>query len=78
MFHEHRSEDIGAATFDKDDDLAVDFVTAASNLRALCFGIPTQTAFHAKGMAGGLIMVVSSPFSMFSIALHSAYGDDDP
>jgi ubiquitin-like 1-activating enzyme E1 B len=27
---------------DKDDDLTVDFVTAAANLRAACYGIPQQ------------------------------------
>jgi hypothetical protein len=32
----------------QDDDLAVDFVTAASNLRAACYGIPQQSAFAAK------------------------------
>ncbi len=33
---------VGSASFDKDDDLAVDFVTAASNLRSHCYGIPEQ------------------------------------
>ena len=33
---------IGSLVFDKDDDLAVEFVTAASNLRSLCYGIPEQ------------------------------------
>lgn len=36
----------------QDDDLAVDFVTAASNLRALSYGIPTQALFAAKGVNG--------------------------
>jgi Ubiquitin-activating enzyme active site len=48
IFLEHRSEDLGAAVFDKDDDLAVEFVTAAANLRACCFGIPQQNLFEAK------------------------------
>jgi ubiquitin-like 1-activating enzyme E1 B len=39
---------LGAAIFDKDDALAVDFVTAASNLRSAAYGIPMQTAFDAK------------------------------
>ena len=43
-----RPDDIGAASFDKDDALAVDFVAAASNLRALSYGIPTQSLFHIK------------------------------
>jgi ubiquitin-like 1-activating enzyme E1 B len=33
---------LGEPLFDKDDDLAVDFVTAAANLRAACYGIPQQ------------------------------------
>jgi Ubiquitin-activating enzyme active site len=38
----------GAAVFDKDDDLAVEFVTAAANLRAASYGIQQQTLFDAK------------------------------
>jgi ubiquitin-like 1-activating enzyme E1 B len=37
-----RHSELGEAVFDKDDDLAVDFVTAAANLRAACYGIPQQ------------------------------------
>ena len=48
LFLETRPEDVGAAAFDKDDDLAVEFVTAASNLRSLCYNIPTQSLFAAK------------------------------
>ena len=36
--------------FDKDDDLALDFVTAAANLRATNFHIPTKSRFDVKGM----------------------------
>ena len=39
---------MGAAVFDKEDDLAVEFVTAASNLRAAAYGIPQQTLFATK------------------------------
>ena len=48
LFLETRPSDVGAAVFDKDDALAVEFVTAASNLRALCYDIPTQSLFAAK------------------------------
>ena len=34
--------------FDKDDALAVEFVTASSNLRAVCYGITPQSLFDAK------------------------------
>lgn len=48
LFLERRSQDVGVAVFDKDDDLAVEFVTAASNLRSIAYGIPTQSLFAAK------------------------------
>jgi hypothetical protein len=40
----------GHAVFDKDEDLAVDFVTAASNLRAACYGIPQQKRWVAAAV----------------------------
>ena len=48
LFLEQRSQDVGAAVFDKDDDLAVEFVTAAANLRSIAYNIPTQSLFAAK------------------------------
>ncbi len=36
------------AQFDKDDTLAVEFVAAAANLRALCYGITPLSLFDAK------------------------------
>lgn len=48
LFLTQRSAELGAAVFDKDDALAVEFVTAAANLRAAVYGIPTQTLFAAK------------------------------
>lgn len=38
---------IGTLSFDKDDDLAVEFVTAASNLRAINYAIDTQVCAPA-------------------------------
>ncbi len=46
--------------FDKDDQLAVEFVTAAANLRAHSFGIPMQSLFEAKGMAGNIIHAIAT------------------
>ena len=43
-----RAKDLGAATFDKDDPLAVDFVAAAANLRSLNFSIPCESLFAIK------------------------------
>lgn len=48
LYLETRQQDVGSAVFDKDDDLAVEFVTAASNLRALSYRISTQSLFDAK------------------------------
>ena len=48
LFLETQKADVGSAVFDKDNDLAVEFVTAASNLRALSYNIPTQSLFDAK------------------------------
>lgn len=55
-----REAELGSAVFDKDDELAVDFVTAASNLRAACYNIPQQSLFDAKGMAGNIIHAIAT------------------
>lgn len=47
--------------FDKDDQLAVEFVTAASNLRAACYGIPVQSLFVTKASRPGVGVVCSGP-----------------
>ncbi|KAK9806335.1 hypothetical protein WJX72_010622 [[Myrmecia] bisecta] len=65
-FLEQRPEDVGAAEFDKDDALAVDFVTAAANLRSLAYGIPTQTLFDCKGMAGNIIHAIATTNAIIS------------
>lgn len=52
--------------FDKDDELAVEFVTAASNLRSLCFNIPPQSLFDAKGMAGNIIHAIATTNAIIS------------
>lgn len=47
--------------FDKDDDLAMRFVTAASNLRSSVFGIePLQSLYSAKGIAGNIIPAIAT------------------
>lgn len=43
----------GAVDFDKDDEDAMDFVAAATNLRAHIFGIPLNSRFKIKGSCGG-------------------------
>ena len=46
--------------FDKDDELAMDFVIAASNIRAQNFGIAMESAFKIKEMAGKIVPAISS------------------
>ncbi|GMH42425.1 hypothetical protein BSKO_10344 [Bryopsis sp. KO-2023] len=65
-FLSQRSGEIGFAEFDKDDDLAVEFVTSASNLRSICYGIPCQTLFDAKGMAGNIIHAIATTNAIVS------------
>lgn len=47
-------------TFDKDDQLAVEFVTAAANIRAESFGIPMYSLFESKGIAGNIVHAVAT------------------
>jgi ubiquitin-like 1-activating enzyme E1 B len=46
--------------FDKDDQEALEFVIAASNLRAANFSIPFETAFLIKEMVGKIVPAISS------------------
>ena len=61
-----RQELIGKLSFDKDDVLAVDFVTAAANLRAHNYGLPFETAFEIKDMAGNIVPAISSTNALVS------------
>ena len=49
-----RNSEEGELAWDKDDALALDFVTSASNLRAHIFGIPIQSRFDVKEKAGNM------------------------
>lgn len=53
-------QEIGNLSFDKDDQLAVEFVTAAANIRAASFGIPLHSLFEAKGIAGNIVHAVAT------------------
>lgn len=47
--------------FEKDDDEIMDFITAATNLRAHIFGIkPLQSRFQIKEMAGNIIPAIAT------------------
>ncbi|XP_074646396.1 SUMO-activating enzyme subunit 2-like [Tubulanus polymorphus] len=50
----------GMLVWDKDDEPAMDFVTAAANIRAHIFGIPTKTRFDIKSMAGNIIPAIAT------------------
>lgn len=58
-----------ALSFDKDDDDALDFVTAASNLRSRVYNIGTKTRFDVKQMAGNIIPAIASTNAIISGAL---------
>ncbi|KAJ4962184.1 hypothetical protein NE237_022123 [Protea cynaroides] len=60
LFLGKRGKEIGNLIFDKDDQLAVEFVTAAANIRAASFGIPMHSLFEAKGIAGNIIHAVAT------------------
>jgi ubiquitin-like 1-activating enzyme E1 B len=44
----------------------VEFVAGASNLRSLCYGIPLQSLFDAKGMAGNIIHAIATTNAVVS------------
>jgi ubiquitin-like 1-activating enzyme E1 B len=50
----------GKMAFDKDDAVAMRFVTAAANLRCRVFGIPAQSFYDAKGIAGNIIPAIAT------------------
>ncbi|XP_068649962.1 SUMO-activating enzyme subunit 2-like [Aristolochia californica] len=60
LFFEKREKEIGSLTFDKDDQLAVEFVAAAANIRAASFGIPLHSLFESKGIAGNIVHAVAT------------------
>ncbi len=52
--------------FDKDNEIAMRFVTAAANLRMHVFGITTQSYYEAKGIAGNIIPAIASTNAIIS------------
>lgn len=59
-----RAEHVGSMDFDKDDPLAMRFVTAATNLRARTFHIPPQSFHDAKGIAGNIVPAIATTNAM--------------
>ncbi|KAI3434307.1 uncharacterized protein J3R85_006564 [Psidium guajava] len=60
LFFGKRDKEIGNLSFDKDDQLAVEFVTSAANIRASSFGIPLHSLFESKGIAGNIVHAVAT------------------
>lgn len=50
----------GTLAFDKDDELSMRFVCAASNLRSKVFGIDILSFHHCKGIAGNIIPAIAT------------------
>ncbi|KAG2182557.1 hypothetical protein INT43_007488, partial [Umbelopsis isabellina] len=60
--------------FDKDDDDAMDFVTAASNLRSANFRIALKSRFDVKSMAGNIIPAIATTNAVIAgIVVMQAY-----
>lgn len=51
---------LGSLEFSKDSPLDLDFVTAATNLRAYTFGIPMQSRWDVKSVAGNIIPAIAT------------------
>ncbi|TYZ60858.1 hypothetical protein PybrP1_011451 [[Pythium] brassicae (nom. inval.)] len=51
---------LGSYEFDKDDAIAMEFVTAAANLRAAVFAIPMESLYSCKGIAGNIIPAIAT------------------
>lgn len=51
---------LGSYEFDKDDAVAMEFVTAAANLRAAVFAIPMESLYSCKGIAGNIIPAIAT------------------
>ncbi|XP_062594248.1 SUMO-activating enzyme subunit 2-like [Saccostrea cucullata] len=50
----------GMLIWDKDDDLAMDFVASTANIRSHIFGINLKTRFDIKSMAGNIIPAIAT------------------
>lgn len=57
---ENRKSEIGSLTFDKDDADALLFVASASNLRSHAYGVPLQSPFSVKGIAGNIVHAIAT------------------
>lgn len=56
----------GYLQWDKDDEVALNFVVAASNLRSKCFNIERKSPFDVKSLAGNIVPAISSTNSIIA------------
>lgn len=59
-----RLQGSGFQQWDKDDEVALNFVVAASNLRSKCFNIERKSPFDVKSLAGNIVPAISSTNSI--------------
>lgn len=59
-----RMKTSGFLQWDKDDEIALNFVVAASNLRSKCFNIERKSPFDVKSLAGNIVPAISSTNSI--------------
>ncbi|XP_071174369.1 SUMO-activating enzyme subunit 2-like isoform X1 [Mytilus edulis] len=50
----------GVLVWDKDDEIAMDFVTSTANIRAYIFGIALKSRFDIKSTAGNIIPAIAT------------------
>jgi ubiquitin-like 1-activating enzyme E1 B len=53
-------------SFDKDDDLAMHFISAVSNLRAEIYHIPMESEFNVKAIAGNIVPAIATTNAIIS------------
>lgn len=59
-----RMKSSGYQHWDKDDEIGLNFVVAASNLRSQCFNIERKSPFDVKSLAGNIVPAISSTNSI--------------
>ena len=64
MWNEENRISIGSYEFDKDNRTALDFVIAASNLRASVFSMKLESPFGVKQIAGNIVHAIATTNAM--------------
>jgi ubiquitin-like 1-activating enzyme E1 B len=59
LMEQRKINSVATLSFDKDDEDALNFVTAAANIRAHIFGIQPESRFKVKEMAGKTLLLKS-------------------